>query len=99
MLNIKLLREQPQFVAERLAVKNFDAAEIIKSINDLDQKRRETQTELDSILAEQNTLARAIGSFMKEGKNPRLKRQNPKLQSLRRGQGNWTSRCSPILTR
>ena len=83
MLNIKLLREQPQFVAERLAVKNFDAAEIIKSINDLDQKRRETQTELDSILAEQNTLARAIGSFMKEGKKSEAEEAKSKVAELK----------------
>ncbi|MDD3033400.1 MAG: serine--tRNA ligase [Bacteroidales bacterium] len=83
MLNIKLLREQPQFVAERLAVKNFDAAEIIKSINDLDQKRRETQTELDSILAEQNTLARAIGSFMKEGKKSEAEEAKSKVTELK----------------
>jgi len=68
MLNIKLLREQPQFVAERLAIKNFDAAGIIDCINGLDQKRRDTQTELDAILAEQNSLAREIGSLMKEGR-------------------------------
>jgi len=83
MLNIKLLREQPQFVAERLAVKNFDAAEIIKSINDLDQKRRETQTELDSILAEQNTLARAIGSLMKEGKKAEAEEAKSKVAELK----------------
>ncbi|MEA5005331.1 MAG: serine--tRNA ligase [Rikenellaceae bacterium] len=83
MLNIKLLREQPQFVAERLAVKNFDAAEIIKSINDLDQQRRDTQTELDSILAEQNTLARAIGSFMKEGKKSEAEEAKFKVAELK----------------
>ncbi|MCK9629161.1 MAG: serine--tRNA ligase [Bacteroidales bacterium] len=83
MLNIKLLREQPQFVAERLAVKNFDAAEIIKSINDLDQQRRETQTELDSMLAEQNSLARAIGSLMKEGKKAEAEDAKSKVAELK----------------
>ena len=32
MLTLKLLREQPEFVIERLAVKNFDAAEIVSKI-------------------------------------------------------------------
>lgn len=68
MLTIKLLREQPEFVIERLALKNFDAKEIIKKINDLDSIRRVTQTEMDSILSEQNNIAKLIGSFMKDGK-------------------------------
>ena len=32
MLTLKLLREQPDFVIERLAVKNFDAAQTVKDI-------------------------------------------------------------------
>ena len=32
MLSIKLLREKPEFVIERLAVKNFDAKGIIDEI-------------------------------------------------------------------
>ncbi|MDO9679490.1 MAG: serine--tRNA ligase [Bacteroidales bacterium] len=67
MLNIKLLRDNPAFVAERLAVKNFDAKEIIEKILDLDVKRRNSQTEADSILAEQNSISREVGKLMKEG--------------------------------
>jgi seryl-tRNA synthetase len=67
MLNIKLLRENPLFVAERLAVKNFDAKEIIQKILDLDVKRRNSQTEADSVLAEQNSISREVGKLMKEG--------------------------------
>lgn len=67
MLNIKLLRENPLFVAERLAVKNFDAKEIIQKILNLDVKRRNSQTEADSVLAEQNSISREVGKLMKEG--------------------------------
>ncbi|HCT93742.1 MAG: serine--tRNA ligase [Bacteroidetes bacterium GWE2_39_28] len=67
MLNIKLLRDNPAFVAERLAVKNFDAKEIIEKILDLDVKRRNSQTEADTILAEQNSISREVGKLMKDG--------------------------------
>ena len=53
MLTLKLLRENPEFVIEKLAKKNFDAKEIVAKINDLDQNRRALQAELDSCLAEQ----------------------------------------------
>ena len=68
MLTLKLLRENPEFVIKKLAVKNFDAAEIVGKINELDRSRRKLQTELDSCLAEQKRKAALIGGLMKSGK-------------------------------
>ena len=68
MLTLKLLRENPEFVIEKLAKKNFDAKEIVEKINLLDQNRRALQVELDSCLAEQKKKAAQIGGLMKEGK-------------------------------
>ena len=68
MLTLKLLREQPEFVIERLAVRHFDAREIVYDIIDLDKKRRSAQQELDSCLAQQKIKASEIGKLMKEGR-------------------------------
>lgn len=68
MLTLKLLREQPDFVIERLAVKNFDAKAIVKDILQADSLRRSYQTQMDAALAEQNQKAKEIGALMKEGK-------------------------------
>jgi len=68
MLTINLIRENPSFVIERLKVKNIDAAEAISLVLDLDRRRRELQTESDSIQAELNSLSREIGTMMKEGR-------------------------------
>ena len=68
MLTLKLLRENPEFVISKLAVKNFDAKEIVEKINDLDQNRRALQLELDTCLAEQKKKAAEIGGLMKQGK-------------------------------
>lgn len=68
MLTLKILREQPEFVIERLAVKHFDAEEIVYKIIDIDKQRRSLQGELDSCLAEQKVKAGEIGKLMKEGK-------------------------------
>lgn len=83
MLNIRLLREQPDYVTERLRVKNFDAAEIIRRINTLDIARRNSQTELDNILSEQNTLAREIGALMKSGKRDKAEVAKSRVASLK----------------
>ena len=68
MLTLKLLRENPDFVIAKLAVKNFDAREIVEKINALDQNRRALQVELDTCLSEQKKKAAQIGGLMKEGK-------------------------------
>ena len=68
MLTLKLLRESPDFVIRRLAVKNFDAKDIVNKIIVLDDHRKALQTRSDSYLAQQKKFAAAIGQFMKEGK-------------------------------
>ena len=83
MLNIRLLREQPDYVTERLRVKYFDAAEIIRRINTLDVARRNSQTELDNILSEQNTLAKEIGALMKSGKRDEAEVAKSRVASLK----------------
>ncbi|MBO7372065.1 MAG: serine--tRNA ligase [Bacteroidales bacterium] len=67
MLTLKLLREQPDFVVERLAVKHFDAREIVDKILEADRSRRSLQTELDACLASQKSLSAQIGALMKAG--------------------------------
>lgn len=68
MLPITLIRENADFVKERLAVKNFDASEIIDKILEHDVERRALQTRLDSVLAESNKLSKEIGLLYREGK-------------------------------
>ena len=83
MITLKLLSEQPQFVIERLAVKNFDAKEIVNRILAADADRRAAQTELDACLAEQNSLSKQIGGLMKEGKKQDAESVKAKVQELK----------------
>ena len=68
MLTLKLLRENPEFVIKKLAVKNFDARAIVENVIALDDKRKALQTESDALLGQQKKAAAAIGQLMKEGK-------------------------------
>ncbi len=83
MLTLKLLREQPDFVIERLAVKNFDASEIVGRILEADSLRRASQTELDSTLAQQNAKAKEIGMLMKQGKKDEAEEAKKLVASLK----------------
>ena len=64
MLTLKLLREDPVFVIRKLAVKNFEAREIVGKIIELDGNRRRLQAELDTCLSRQKQKAALIGGFM-----------------------------------
>ena len=83
MLTLKLLRENPEFVIEKLAKKNFDAKEIVAKINDLDQNRRTLQADLDACLAQQKKKAAQIGGLMKEGKKEEAEAVKAEVAALK----------------
>ena len=68
MLQIQLIRENPQFVIDRLKVKHFDAEGIISEISQLDVDIRQNKKSLDDNLMEQKKLSAEIGKLFKEGK-------------------------------
>jgi seryl-tRNA synthetase len=68
MLQTTFLRDSRQEAIEGLAKRGFDASEAVDAIVVLDDSRKATQTELDSILAESNRIAKDIGALFKDGK-------------------------------
>ena len=56
MLQVAYIREHKEEVIQKLAIKNFDAKDIIEELIALDEKRRKTQAENDETLAESNKL-------------------------------------------
>jgi seryl-tRNA synthetase len=69
MLQINFIKENKQLTIAGLQKKNFkNAEEAIETAINLDQKRKDTQVELDNTLAQSNTLAKLIGGLMKDGK-------------------------------
>ena len=67
MLQVTYIRNHKEEVITKLAVKNFDAKDIIGEIIALDEKRRKTQAELDDTLSESNKLSKDIGMLYKSG--------------------------------
>ena len=68
MLQLTYIRENKEEAIARLAIKNFDAKPILEQVLELDNDRRRTQNELDSLLNEANTIARQVGDLYKQGK-------------------------------
>ena len=69
MLDIKLIKENPEDVIERLARKGKDAREDIARILELDGQRRAMIAETESLKAEQNKVSKEIPKLKKEGKD------------------------------
>jgi seryl-tRNA synthetase len=71
MLDIRLIREKPDFVRERLATRGGDDDAKIDEVLKLDVSARRTQTELQRLYAERNRLSKEIGA--KRGKGEEAK--------------------------
>lgn len=48
MLTLQVIKDNPEFVIERLAVKGFDARPVITEILEIGAERRRLQTKCDS---------------------------------------------------
>ena len=69
MLDIKYIKENPEEVIERLAVKGKDARDDIEQILKLDAERRNLISKTEAIKAEQNRYNKLIPQYKKEGKD------------------------------
>lgn len=68
MLQLAYIREKKDEAIARLSIKNFDAKPILEQVLELDNDRRKTQNELDSLLNEANLIAKQVGELFKQGK-------------------------------
>ena len=68
MLTLKQLRDDREAAIRKLAKKGVDAAPAIARIEELDDRRKALQTELDNNLAAQNKAAKEIGMLMGQGR-------------------------------
>ncbi|PLZ98249.1 serine--tRNA ligase [Fischerella thermalis CCMEE 5268] len=77
MLDIKQIRENPQFVQERLNTRggNYD----IQPIVDLNKQQRELEVKRSQLQARSNEIGKLVGQKIKSGIHP----QDPEIQTLR----------------
>jgi len=67
MLDIKVIRENPDKVNEFLRRRN--SALSVDGIIDIDKQRREVQGKADNLRADRKRISQEIGKLMKEGKD------------------------------
>ena len=67
MLDIRLIREKPDFVRERIASRGGDDAARIDELLKVDAERRKAETELQQLQSERNRLSKEIGGKKSRG--------------------------------
>ncbi len=92
MLTLKMLRDDPQGVIEKLKIKNFDAKPIVDRVLELDTLRRNLQAESDELLARQKVKAAEIGGLMKQGLKDAAESAKAEVATLKTRSGELLSR-------
>jgi seryl-tRNA synthetase len=67
MLDIKVIRENPQRVKDAMKTRNGNYDDVIDNILELDSKRRELTSKADSMKAEQNSASKKIPQIKAQG--------------------------------
>jgi len=68
MLDIRLIRERPDFVRERLASRGAGDEKRIEEVLQLDEQRRKILSEVEQLKAQRNRVSKEIGALMGQKK-------------------------------
>ena len=95
MLQVPFIRDNQKLVLEGLAKRNFiNANEIIASVLEKDETRRNIQALLDNTLAESNTLSKEIGVLFKTGQIQKATLAKEKSKKLKEESKNFTEQLN-----
>lgn len=83
MLQLQAIREHKDQMISALKKRNIDGSTLLENVLELDEKRRTTQTRLDSVLAESNSISKEIGMLYKSGKAQEANALKEKTVSLK----------------
>lgn len=83
MLTIQNIRENAEYIIERLKTRNKDFTGLIDQIKTLDEERRTLQVKVNEKQAELNNLSKEIGKLFKEGKKEEAEQAKSKNTNLK----------------
>jgi seryl-tRNA synthetase len=93
MLDIRLIRERPDFVRERLATRKAELAQQVDEVLKVDSERRRLETQVQQLNAERNKLSKEIGILRSK------KESSAAQESSVRGIGEEIARLNDAVTK
>ena len=91
MLQLSVLRNDPDFVKERLAVKHCKQLDLVDSIITLDDQRKKLQLDFDNTQAKVNAASKEIGKMMASG-------NAAGAEAIKQEVAGWKESLDPIKT-
>ena len=83
MLQLQVLRQNPQAVKDRLGIKNFKEINLVDEIVLLDDQRKKLQLEFDTTQSKINTASKEIGQLMAKGQKEDAESRKVEVASLK----------------
>ena len=96
MLQVAFIRQNVDFVKERLAVRNFSEINLVDIIVDLDDQRKKLQTESETAQSRINALSKEIGQLMAKGQKPEAEEKKQEVANLKASQAPIASQLSAV---
>jgi seryl-tRNA synthetase len=83
MLQLQVLRQNPQGVKDKLAVKHFAEPQLVDEIIALDDERKKLQLEFDNNQAKVNSTSKDIGAMMAKGQKEEAETKKLEVATLK----------------
>ncbi len=82
MLDIRVIRENPQMVKERVRQRGGEHWMLVDRVLECDEKRRRIETEKQALSQERNSSSKRIGALLKEGKKEEAEQLKARMTEL-----------------
>jgi seryl-tRNA synthetase len=83
MLQLAVIRQNPEFVKERLGVRNFPEPQLVDTIIQLDDQRKKLQLESDTAQSKVNAFSKEIGQLMSKGQKQEAEEKKQEVAALK----------------
>lgn len=83
MLQLQVIRQNPEWIKERLAIKYFAEVGLVDTILSLDEQRKKLQLEFDNTQAKVNSTSKEIGQLMAKGQKAEAENKKQEVAALK----------------
>jgi seryl-tRNA synthetase len=83
MLQLQVLRQNPQWVKEKLAIKHFGDLSVVDAVLALDEERKKLQLDFDNNQAKVNSTSKEIGALMGKGQKEEAEAKKQEVAALK----------------
>jgi len=83
MLQLQVIRQNPEWIKERLAIKHFKEINLVDDIILLDDQRKKLQNESDTTQSKINSASKEIGQLMAKGQKEEAEKKKQEVAELK----------------